>query len=673
MTSMAIQDDVEQARNFMRPFLALYIGGMGSRDKNFYNQLVTRYGYGDAARRSRTCTWTGKQVDAMAAIPGELIDKVALCGSKEAIRERLAVYRDAGVGTLLVTPTAESQEQRLRMLRDLPEVARLKVLIGAFGDPGHAFPAIALGRALRARGHDVTLETWQRWREHAGARGAGFAPAPEYQVFPTRERPLKPYAAAARAALETRELVRELGAGRGRQRRADARRQPGGRARGPPPRDPRPALLSAPAPGLPPFGLGALPPRTRLGRAAWAAHSPDRARRRARPPGAQRHPAPRRAAAARAALRRNQRGPVRGRERSRSSSTRARWPAGVHVTGPADVGAAVRDVELPPGEDPLVVVAPSTSQDPRQRLLRAALEGLAGLPVRVLATYNRRPPPDPVGCRRTRASWSGCRTRARCRDADIVILPRRPRHARPRPGLRSARCSRFPPQATWARTPRGSSGPAPGLGLPNRFLDAATLRWAVQRVLEHGSYRAGARSIASWSSATTGRRGPPGCSRNSPPRGRRTVKIRLHSTTEEASPGVTGGQGHDREVCGTECNTATRGADRVHLRLRRGRGDGGCRPRGGRSDVPHCAGHSDPGQDALQPDLAISSSGATMIVLIRNDGTNYRIQSRYRDPAGNLGPVDTLSAPGETPPSRPSPSTPRATRSPYGRATPAPT
>ena len=66
MTSMAIDDDVEQARNFMRPFLALYIGGMGSREKNFYNELVTRYGYGDAAqeiqdlylvRASRTRRW----------------------------------------------------------------------------------------------------------------------------------------------------------------------------------------------------------------------------------------------------------------------------------------------------------------------------------------------------------------------------------------------------------------------------------------------------------------------------------------------------------------------------------------------------------------------------------------------------------------------------------------
>ena len=105
MTSLAIYDDVEQARNFMRPYLALYIGGMGSRDKNFYNQLVTRYGYGDAARGDPgPLPRPGKQAEAMAKIPDELIDKVALCGPKEAVKERLAVYRDAGVGTLLVTP-----------------------------------------------------------------------------------------------------------------------------------------------------------------------------------------------------------------------------------------------------------------------------------------------------------------------------------------------------------------------------------------------------------------------------------------------------------------------------------------------------------------------------------------------------------------------------------------
>jgi F420-dependent oxidoreductase-like protein len=123
MTSLAIYDDVSEARNFMRPYLALYIGGMGSREKNFYNQLVTRYGYGDAAREIQDLYLSGRQADAMAKIPAELIDKVSLCGPKEAVRERLDAYRDAGVGTLLVSPAAPSHEERLRMLRDLAEIA----------------------------------------------------------------------------------------------------------------------------------------------------------------------------------------------------------------------------------------------------------------------------------------------------------------------------------------------------------------------------------------------------------------------------------------------------------------------------------------------------------------------------------------------------------------------
>ena len=113
MTSMAIHDDVEQARNFMRPFLALYIGGMGSRDKNFYNQLVTRYGYGDAAREVQDLYLVG-QAGGRDERDSRRADRQgrARAARKEAIRERLAVYRDAGVGTLLVTPLAENQEGR---------------------------------------------------------------------------------------------------------------------------------------------------------------------------------------------------------------------------------------------------------------------------------------------------------------------------------------------------------------------------------------------------------------------------------------------------------------------------------------------------------------------------------------------------------------------------------
>jgi F420-dependent oxidoreductase-like protein len=121
--SLGIYDDVEHARNFMRPYMALYIGGMGSRERNFYNQLVTRYGYGDAAKKIQDLYLSGRQAEAMAAIPDELIDKVALVGPKEAVRDRVDAYRDAGVDTLLVTPAAASQDDRLRMIRDLAEIA----------------------------------------------------------------------------------------------------------------------------------------------------------------------------------------------------------------------------------------------------------------------------------------------------------------------------------------------------------------------------------------------------------------------------------------------------------------------------------------------------------------------------------------------------------------------
>src|SRR5436190_19443412 len=86
----------------------------------------------------------------------------------------------------------------------------VRVLLGAFGDPGHAFPMLALGRALAERGHEVTLQTWTRWREHVEAEGLAFVAAPEYQVFPTGPEPLEFYEAVVRATEDTLPLVREL-------------------------------------------------------------------------------------------------------------------------------------------------------------------------------------------------------------------------------------------------------------------------------------------------------------------------------------------------------------------------------------------------------------------------------------------------------------------------------
>jgi alkanesulfonate monooxygenase SsuD/methylene tetrahydromethanopterin reductase-like flavin-dependent oxidoreductase (luciferase family) len=110
------------SRDAVRPLLALYVGGMGSRDKNFYNQLMVRYGFEAAAKEVQDLYLSGKKEEAMAALPDELIDTVAICGPRERVRERLAVYRDAGVGTLVVSPMAFEPEARSRALRDLAEL-----------------------------------------------------------------------------------------------------------------------------------------------------------------------------------------------------------------------------------------------------------------------------------------------------------------------------------------------------------------------------------------------------------------------------------------------------------------------------------------------------------------------------------------------------------------------
>jgi F420-dependent oxidoreductase-like protein len=122
MVQVRIDDDLERARDFMRPFAALYVGGMGSREKNFYNALVTRYGFGDAAREVQDLYLDGKQGEAMAALPADLIDAVTVCGPEDRVRDRLAAYRDAGVTTMVVTPIAVNADEREAMLRKLPDL-----------------------------------------------------------------------------------------------------------------------------------------------------------------------------------------------------------------------------------------------------------------------------------------------------------------------------------------------------------------------------------------------------------------------------------------------------------------------------------------------------------------------------------------------------------------------
>jgi F420-dependent oxidoreductase-like protein len=120
--NVCIDDDVDRARDQMRYFIALYVGGMGSRERNFYNHLVQRYGFEDAAREIQDLYLDGKKDEAAAAVPPELIDTITLVGPREKVRDRLAVYREAGVGSLVVVPVSGDVDQRRRMVRELAEM-----------------------------------------------------------------------------------------------------------------------------------------------------------------------------------------------------------------------------------------------------------------------------------------------------------------------------------------------------------------------------------------------------------------------------------------------------------------------------------------------------------------------------------------------------------------------
>jgi F420-dependent oxidoreductase-like protein len=119
--NVCITDNLDAGRDVMRPFLALYVGGMGSKDKNFYNALVRRYGFEDAADEVQDLYLSGKKDEAAAALPAELIDMVSLVGPVDRVKERLELYRDAGVGTLVATPIAPDAAGRSKMLHALAD------------------------------------------------------------------------------------------------------------------------------------------------------------------------------------------------------------------------------------------------------------------------------------------------------------------------------------------------------------------------------------------------------------------------------------------------------------------------------------------------------------------------------------------------------------------------
>ncbi len=113
---VVVTDDVAAGRDFLKPILALYVGGMGAKGKNFYTRLAERYGYADAAATIQDLYLAGKKNEAIAAVPDALVDEVALVGDRARIGDRLAAFRECGVGTLILQAR---QPEALRLLAEL--------------------------------------------------------------------------------------------------------------------------------------------------------------------------------------------------------------------------------------------------------------------------------------------------------------------------------------------------------------------------------------------------------------------------------------------------------------------------------------------------------------------------------------------------------------------------
>jgi F420-dependent oxidoreductase-like protein len=122
--NVMIGDDVEVARNAMRPMLALYVGGMGSREQNFYNRLVSSYGFEREAQQVQELYLAGRKSEAMLALSDELIDAVSIAGSPQRAKERIRAFRDAGVDTLIVSPMAFDNDERKQQLHLVAELAK---------------------------------------------------------------------------------------------------------------------------------------------------------------------------------------------------------------------------------------------------------------------------------------------------------------------------------------------------------------------------------------------------------------------------------------------------------------------------------------------------------------------------------------------------------------------
>jgi F420-dependent oxidoreductase-like protein len=122
---LVVGEDVEACAGPVRAYAALYVGGMGSREQNFYNALVARMGYGPAAREVQDLYLERRHRDAAAAVPLELVDRTSLLGPKQRIADRMQAFAAAGVTTLTVSAYGSTLPQRIAALRSAAEAVEL--------------------------------------------------------------------------------------------------------------------------------------------------------------------------------------------------------------------------------------------------------------------------------------------------------------------------------------------------------------------------------------------------------------------------------------------------------------------------------------------------------------------------------------------------------------------
>lgn len=121
-TSAVVTNDIEVGRNVYRPYLSLLIGGMGTRERNFYRDLVASYGYEEQSQQISDLYLGGHKAEAERLVPAELIDGLTLIGDRPRIKDRLAAFRDAHIDILSVAPSGRTQEEKLAVLRTVAEL-----------------------------------------------------------------------------------------------------------------------------------------------------------------------------------------------------------------------------------------------------------------------------------------------------------------------------------------------------------------------------------------------------------------------------------------------------------------------------------------------------------------------------------------------------------------------